>query len=90
MTDISPPGGCVYRVRLFALLQEKAGTDVWVHESPSVLTGSALLNAFFDAHPDLEALRHVTRLAVNQAFCVQDARLDPADELALIPPVSGG
>jgi molybdopterin converting factor small subunit len=29
-------------------------------------------------------------MAVNHRFLEGDAELDPADELALIPPVSGG
>ena len=79
-----------YEVRLFALLRERVGTERWAYEADGVVTGSALLAAFFDAHPDLDGLRNVTRLAVNQSFCDADLELKPGDELALIPPVSGG
>ena len=79
-----------YQVKLFALLKERAGTPNWTHESNGPLTGGQLLAAFFDAHPALDGLRKVTRLAVNQAFCEGDPTLAEADELALIPPVSGG
>ena len=79
-----------YTLKLFAVLKEKAGCDTWNYDSDEPLTGSGLLGAFFDAHPQLDGLRKVTRLAVNQAFCSGDPQLKPQDELALIPPVSGG
>lgn len=80
----------VYTVKLFALLKERVGTGNWRYETPHALKGSALIAAFFDAHPELEGLRKVTRLAVNQAFREDDPDLAEGDELALIPPVSGG
>ncbi|CAM2066116.1 MoaD/ThiS family protein [Sulfidibacter corallicola] len=79
-----------YRVHLFAVLREKTGTDIWTCSSETPLSGSQLLGRFFEAHPALSAMRSVTRLAVNQAFCLEDPQLDPNDEIALIPPVSGG
>ena len=54
------------------------------------MTGMRLMQSFFEAFPELDGLRQVTRLAVNQSFCTEDLELDPSDELALIPPVSGG
>nr|VFK00336.1 MAG: molybdopterin synthase sulfur carrier subunit [Candidatus Kentron sp. H]VFK00349.1 MAG: molybdopterin synthase sulfur carrier subunit [Candidatus Kentron sp. H]VFK04514.1 MAG: molybdopterin synthase sulfur carrier subunit [Candidatus Kentron sp. H] len=79
-----------YRVKLFAALKEHVDGEDWVFEGRSGLTGRALLNAFFDGYPELDGLRGVTRIAVNQVFCQGDASLTPEDELALIPPVSGG
>ena len=80
-----------YQLKLFAVLKERVGSDVWLYQGPATgLKGSELLQAFFQAHPQLDGLRKVTRLAVNQAFCTEDPVLSPGDELALIPPVSGG
>ena len=79
-----------YDVRLFALLKERVGQANWAFESEKALSGTELLTAFFDAHPQLDGLRRVTRLAVNQAFVSGNPTLAPGDELALIPPVSGG
>jgi molybdopterin converting factor small subunit len=39
---------------------------------------------------DAAALRLVIRLARNGEFAPLDARFHPDDEIALIPPVSGG
>jgi len=79
-----------YEVKLFALLKERVGSATWVYESEEALNAKALMTAFFDQHKSLEGLRDVTRLAVNQAFCNGDPSLSSGDELALIPPVSGG
>ena len=42
-----------------------------------------------ERYPALGAVGSL-RYAVNQAFAAADAPIGPADELALIPPVSGG
>lgn len=49
-----------------------------------------LWQALLQRHPDLVMLRPVTRLARNGEFAPADALFHPADEVALIPPVSGG
>lgn len=42
------------------------------------------------AHPALAAVRDTTRLAVNGEYFTGGARIRAGDEVALIPPVSGG
>lgn len=42
------------------------------------------------AHPGLERFRRTVRLARNSEYAAPDARFSDADEVALIPPVSGG
>nr|VFJ61566.1 MAG: molybdopterin synthase sulfur carrier subunit [Candidatus Kentron sp. DK] len=85
-----PNATIVYRVKLFAGLKEEAGKDEWVHEGERILTGRELLQAFFDQYPARGKLREVTRVAINHAFCQQDSSVAPEDEVAFIPPVSGG
>nr|VFK00015.1 MAG: molybdopterin synthase sulfur carrier subunit [Candidatus Kentron sp. LFY] len=85
-----PQSNNCYRVQLFARIEEHVGGNSWVYESDAQLTARQLLDAFFDAYPALDGLSKVTRLAVNHVFCREDCPLDPKDELALIPPVSGG
>ena len=79
-----------YSVKLFAALKEKTGQDQWSYPSDPKLNGLELLQCFFDAYPEISGLSEVTRLAVNQAFCDTAVILEPSDEIALIPPVSGG
>ncbi len=79
-----------YEILLFAALKDKTGLSAWRCQSEEPLTASDLLARFFEAYPELAGLRKVTRLAVNHAFCTRDQLLRESDELALIPPVSGG
>jgi molybdopterin synthase catalytic subunit/molybdopterin converting factor small subunit len=73
------------QIRLFASLRERAGTDLLSLELPErAVVGDAL-----------EELRWLTgelraALAVNREYASTSTPLHPDDELALIPPVSGG
>ena len=49
-----------------------------------------LWRALIDAHPGLAHFRATVRLAKNSAYAAPGDRFCDADEVALIPPVSGG
>jgi molybdopterin synthase catalytic subunit len=73
------------QVRLFAGLRERAGAEEIGLELPD---GARVSDA-------LARLQHISDgvsvvLAVNREYADADAVLRPGDELALIPPVSGG
>ena len=73
------------RVRLFAGLRERAGSDQIELSLPAgACVGDALarLQELVDGVPVV--------MAVNQEYADTDAALHAGDELALIPPVSGG
>lgn len=72
-------------VRLFAMLRERAGTDRLQLELPD---GAVVADAL-DAVGDLGGGASLV-LAVNRRYAGPDEPLSPGDELALIPPVSGG
>lgn len=78
------------RVRFFAILRDLAG----VAEVPLELDdGTTVAQAREPLLKRLPALRdHLPRcaFAVNLAYVKPDAPLQDGDELALIPPVSGG
>jgi len=57
-------------------------------ESP--LTSGQLWAMLLSRHPKLAPLRATTRLACNQRFADADTLFQPGDEVAVIPPVSGG
>jgi molybdopterin synthase catalytic subunit len=73
------------RVRLFAGLRERAGRAELALELPP----EARVRDALAAMAELTAGVPVV-LAVNREYADEDARLQPGDELALIPPVSGG
>jgi MoaE-MoaD fusion protein len=78
-------------VRLFAILRERAGRDSLEIELPDEATvGDALER--LAAAPGLAELvdRRSVRMAVNREFASSAAPIRPGDELALIPPISGG
>jgi MoaE-MoaD fusion protein len=72
-------------VRLFAMLRERAGAPELVLELPD---GARVRDALDSLSGLAEGLPLV--LAVNREYAAEDRVLDPGDELALIPPVSGG
>jgi len=75
----------VIRVRLFAALRERAGSDEIELELPDGALVSDALERMGGLTKDVKAV-----LAVNREYAPADAALHPGDELALIPPVSGG
>jgi molybdopterin converting factor subunit 1 len=81
----------VVHVRLFAMLRERAGRDSVEVELDEGATVDDALNAIGSQHglDDLIARMPVT-MAVNRDYAERDQRLTEGDELALIPPVSGG
>ncbi len=73
------------RVKLFAGLRERAGTDAISLELP---TGARVRDALAQVSWLIQDLPVV--MAVNLDYADEQAVLHPDDELALIPPVSGG
>lgn len=78
------------RVRLFARLREQAGLEA---ERIEVAQGSTLANVYESLrrqHPALEPDRKAVRGAINQEFSDWETVVSQGDEVAFIPPVSGG
>ena len=73
------------RVRLFAGLRERAG----VNEMELELPDGACVGDALEQLADVAGGTRVV-MAVNREYAKADAPLSPGDELALIPPVSGG
>jgi molybdopterin converting factor subunit 1 len=77
-------------VLLFARLRDVAGTDRVSVVLPAASTVADVRHRLAAAHPDLAGLLDRSAVAVNHDFA-DDARvLTPGDEVAVIPPVSGG
>jgi MoaE-MoaD fusion protein len=72
-------------VRLFAMLRERAGASEVTLEMPE---GALVRDALSELGGLADGLPLV--MAVNREYAGEDTVLEPGDELALIPPVSGG
>jgi molybdopterin converting factor subunit 1 len=76
------------RVRLFARFRDVAGADtIDVPAAPNV---AELRRQVAEIYPELAGLLARSAVAVNGEFADDDVSLSPGDEVAIIPPVSGG
>ena len=78
------------RVRLFAMQREAAGTKELRVEVPDDATVDDAWAAAVASVPALAPGRATLRFAVNGAYAEPVTRLAEGDEVAAIPPVSGG
>ena len=78
------------RIKLFAILRDAAGTgDVELDVPPGTSAG-AIRQMLSAAHPAIERYLPRVAIAVNQSYATPETELRDGDEVALIPPVSGG
>lgn len=80
-------GSATVRVLLFAAIRDAAGTDHVMLNAATVADVAAQLQKRF---PAIQQLIERSRFAVNQAFAPLSEKIGPDDEIAIIPPVSGG
>jgi MoaE-MoaD fusion protein len=78
------------RVRLFAMQRETAGTKELRLEMPLGATVEDAWAAVVEVVPALAPGRSSLRFAVNGDYCALERPLADGDEIACIPPVSGG
>jgi molybdopterin converting factor subunit 1 len=78
------------RIRLFASFREAVGTGTLIWEAADGATVGQVVSDLKNAHPGLGPAADRALLAVNQEYVGVDLSLHEGDELALIPPVSGG
>jgi len=77
-------------VKLFAILRDKAGTGELALDLPDGATVAAAAEVLFARLPQLRPHEAAVVFAVNQAYVKSDHVLAARDELAVLPPVSGG
>ena len=78
------------KVLLFGAAADRAGTrqtELFVGEGTTLRD---LWPALADRHPDLAPMRDTLAFAVNGEYARAEARVSPGDEVAVLPPVSGG
>ena len=77
-------------VRLFAGAAEAAGVRMHRMSIEDGATVDQLFDRMADEFPVLAAMKASLKFAVNQEFVEMDQSLSNGDEVAVIPPVSGG
>ena len=77
--------GMKVRIRLFATLRERAGVDQVELDLPDQARVRDALDLLRTVTSDVPVV-----MAINQEYANEDTVLRAGDELALIPPVSGG
>ncbi len=78
------------RVKLFATYREIVGERDLAWTAEDGTTVDAFLRGFLEAYPRLGPHRGSMAVAVNQTIASTDLVLRDGDEIALLPPVSGG
>ncbi|HLA68075.1 MAG TPA: MoaD/ThiS family protein [Bacteroidota bacterium] len=78
------------RLKLFSVARDIAGFDEQVVVVAAHADADAVLRQLVEAHPALEEWKGSLRLAVNCEYVNRSHRLNEGDEVAVIPPVSGG
>jgi molybdopterin converting factor subunit 1 len=78
------------RVKFFAILRDKAGVAELPLELPGRASVADALEMLVGRYPDLRPHLARAAAAVNLTRANRDTILNDNDELALLPPVSGG
>ncbi|HSD29268.1 MAG TPA: molybdopterin converting factor subunit 1 [Vicinamibacteria bacterium] len=78
------------RVRLFASLREATGRSEVPLELPAGATAEEAWRRLTGDFPALVPRRASLAVSVNRRYAGFDTALEDGDELAFIPPVSGG
>jgi len=77
-------------IKLFASLRQAMNSDKMVIEIDNEITVSQMKKIVFETFPNLKKLNIPFFVAVNYKFAKDSSIIKTKDEVALIPPISGG
>lgn len=77
-------------ITLFAAARELAGAETVTIDVPLDAIAATVLQTLANQHPRLRELLPACRLAVDLRFVPPDEPIAGGQQVALIPPVSGG
>lgn len=78
-----------YTIHLFGITRDIIGKSITEIESDSILDVQTILQKLKLDYPRLTSIKSLL-VAVNSEYAEADLLLRESDEIALIPPVSGG
>lgn len=79
----------IVKVKLFAMLKESLGDEVEL-QVPEPATVSGLMQRFVEEYPQFKAAASSLSVAVDHTYTPGDHPIAEGQEVAIIPPVSGG
>jgi len=77
-------------VLLFGAAADRAGTRKVSLEVEESTTLAGVWPLLAERYPGLSSMRDTLAFAVNGEYAKMDGRVEPGDEVAVLPPVSGG
>ena len=77
-------------VRLFARLRDLAGTGELIRDVPEPATVRSVWQSLVNEVPGLQEYERTMSVAVNADYSKMTASVAEGDEVAFLPPVSGG
>ena len=77
-------------IRLFARLRDLAGSGELVRDVPGPATVHTVWTSLVDEMPGLGDYERTMSVAVNADYSRMSAAVQDGDEVAFLPPVSGG
>lgn len=84
------PGNDKIKVKLFAILRELVGEREIIITVPTGTTVNKLNNEILKKYPQLKSFSNKFVTSVNCKVTSGDTIISSKDEIALLPPVSGG
>jgi len=77
-------------IKLFASLKQAMNSDKIMIDIDNEITISEMKKIVFETFPNLKKLNIPFFVAVNHKYAIDSVVIGTKDEVALIPPVSGG
>ncbi len=77
-------------IKKFATLRQSMNSDKIVIDIDNEITVSQMKKIIFETFPNLKKLNIPFFVAVNYKFAKDSSTIKTKDEVALIPPISGG
>lgn len=77
-------------IRLFARLRDIAGHGTLARDVPSGATARTVWDGLTHEFPELAGYTGIASCAVNEEYARFTTELQDGDEIAFLPPVSGG